>query len=247
MFDSFKMELEEEKHKLKQMKSLKDKWDYIWEYYKLPIIGIIFVICVISYIINLTVINPHKKREVGLTLLTEALPNQELFKANAEKAINVQDGYELVINNLQLDDSQSTEYQKAIKQKFLVMLAASEIDLIIGVKDFFGELNSTQALFMNLEKTLADSKYDSIRDKFLYNLVPVKSIEQVDESEIIDYVNPVDQQTYKCVKRPIAVSLENNEILKQLGYNTYNIYIGFISNSPRMDKAMELFDYIFGL
>jgi len=247
MLESFKIELKEEKSKLKKMKSFKDRWDYIWEYYKLPIIGIIFVLCTIAYVINLTLINPPKKRGVGLTLITEALPNQEVFKANAEKAINVQEGYELVINNLYLDDSQSTEYQKAIKQKFLVMLAASEIDLIIGIEDFFGELNSTQGLFMNLDQALSDSKYDSIRDKFIYGLIPVKSAGEIDESEIVDYVNPVDQQTYKCVKRPIAISLKDNEVLEQLGYNTYNTYIAFIANSPRMEKALELFDYIFSL
>lgn len=244
----FKKFLEEEKNKLKQMKSFKDRFDYIWEYYKLHIVGTIFIIIVASYIINLTLINPPKRREVGLTITSEALPNEEIFKANAEKAINVQEGYEIVITNLYLGATQNSAYQNAVKQKFMVMLAANEIDLIIGVKDFFDDLNSTQAMFGNLEQILSSTKYDGIRDKFIENLIPIEAVESgVDDSEIIDYTNPVDQKIYKCVSKPIAVSLEGNEVLEQLGYNTENLYIGFISNSKRMDKALDLFDYIMGL
>lgn len=249
-----KAKLELEKQKLKQMKSFKDRLDYIWEYYKILITSTVITIFVIGYFINIIWINPPDKTAVGLTITNALLENAEVLKVDAEKALNIEPGYEVTITSLPLGVGEDISYQRSLQQKLMVMLAAREIDLIIGHEEFFGDPDSVEGYFYDISNLLTDSKYDEIRDRFIYSLIPIKSltdeeIQNLDKSEIIEYT---DELAYKdeplsCIKRPVAVKLDGCKILEDLGYYTKNAAIGFITSGSNLDNSIKLFDYIMSI
>lgn len=240
-----------EKEKVKNMKSFKDKVDYIWGYYKLPIVSGILIIITIGYILNITVINPPDKTGVGIafTHLQSDQERENSLKLNSEKAINIEEGYEVSINSIPIGLSEDITYEQGMQQKILAMIVTGEIDLIIGVDEFFYQ-NSTESIFLDLEKILIDSKYDSLKDEFLTSLLPVDMVspEVVAKSEIVEHVSPFDSTDItECIKRPVAIKLKDSKILKDLGYPVEGVSIAFISTSKRPEMTLKLFNYIMGI
>lgn len=240
-----------EKEKIKNMKSFKDKADYIWEYYKLPIVSGILIIIMIGYIVNITIINPADKTGVGIafTYLQSNEERDNSLKLNSEKAIDIGEGYEVSINSVPIGLSEDITYEQGMQQKILAMIVTGEIDLIIGVDEFFYQ-NSTESIFLDLEEVLSNSKYDGLRDKFLTSLLPVNMVspEIVAKSEIVEHASPFDNTDItECIKRPVAIKLNDSKVLKDLGYPVEGVSIAFISTSKRPEMTLRLFNYIMGI
>lgn len=247
MANNLKSKFRAEIQKLKQMKSFKDRFDYIWEYYKLYIICIIAAIVAISYTVNMTLINPPKKIGVGLTLTSGFIENADIFKADAEKAIGMDSNHQLDLTEISLDGD-NPKYQYIMQQKFMVMIAANEIDLIIGNADFFSDFYSTKSTFIDLTSLLKDKKYAAIENKFKEALIPIEYLDKpiYIDKDIVKYTDEFTPETeIDCIKRPVAVKLDNSEIFKSS--NSEDLYIGFSSAGIRTDMALKLFDYIVGL
>lgn len=237
-----------EKKKLKEMKSFRDRVDYIWEYYKLPIVSTILFIFFVGYIVNTMWINPPDKTAVGLVITSSLFETADVFKEKSEQDINIEDGYEITITSLPFGIGDDLQYQRAVQQKFQVMLAARELDLVIGVEEFFNDVNSSDQLFFDLSQVLDTSQYDTLKDRFIYALVPISILEEgtYTEDEIVDFTNEysLEKEVIKTVKRPIAVRLDDCKVLKDSGFYTQGTAIGFITASNRQDMALNLFNYI---
>lgn len=240
-----------EKEKLRDMKSFKDKADYIWEYYRLPIVSGIFILIIIGYIVNITIINPPDKTGVGIAF-THIMSDEERensLKVNSEQAINIGEGYEVSINAVPIGLSQDVTYEQGMQQKILAMIVTGEIDLIIGVNEFFYQ-NATESIFLDIGEVLSDNKYDGLRDKFITGLLPKEMVspEIVAKSEIVEHPSPLDNTDItECIERPVAIKLNDCKVLKDLGYPVDGISIAFISTSKRPEMTLKLFDYIMGI
>ncbi len=240
--------LELEKKKLKEMKSFKDRKDYILEYYKIHIISIVLLIIFIIYTLNIMIFNPSDKTAVSLAITHLRLPDSaiETLKTDVEKSIGIEEGYEFTINSFPLGSSQDIKYEQALIQKLYAMITIGDIDLVIGVEEFFKQ-NSISSLFLDVSELLKNPKYDTLKDKFVMGLVPIENLEegtykQEDIVEVDDGFNII-----LCVEQPIAVRLDTSKILSDLGYDTKETLIGFIGNSKRPDVTIKLFDYIMNI
>jgi hypothetical protein len=178
--------------------SPKERMAYIWDYYKIHIIGtIVAIILLISLIssmggkkevyLNLTILGKGINTE-GVVQLQEQLTNK-LVKDKADEEIFVQ--------TLSYDNSSNDEASRTGIQKFAAEITTGSIDLLIVDKELFEEISSQQGLLalndikafdkMNLDKqTLlhsktSDEKIYGIGTSDIHLLAPLK----LDENKVL--------------------------------------------------------------
>lgn len=241
-----KAKLALEKKKLSEMKSFKDKKDYILDYYKFHIISVILIITLILYVINTVIINPPDKTGVGLIITNGTLQNSELLKASAEAEIGIEEGYELTISSLPLGSTQDISYEQAMQQKLFALIVSGDADLVIGVEEFF-TANSTASLFSDTSQLLTDSKYQVLQDRLLYGLVPIDMLDAstVSEKDKVKYNTGTEEII--CVNRPIGIKIDGCKVLEDLGFDTKGSIIGFTSTSKRPEITLRLLDYLLAI
>jgi hypothetical protein len=125
--------------------STKERFAYIWDYYKFHIIGsitaIILLILLISSIdekkeayLNITILGNGVNPE-GIAQLQEQLTN-ELVKDKADE--------EVFIETLSYDKSSPDAASRAGVQKMVAQITTGSIDLLIVDKELFEEISSQQ-------------------------------------------------------------------------------------------------------
>jgi hypothetical protein len=125
--------------------STKERFSYIWDYYKFHIIGsitaIILLILLISSIdekkeayLNITILGNGVNPE-GIAQLQEQLTN-ELVKDKADE--------EVFIETLSYDKSSPDAASRAGVQKMVAQITTGSIDLLIVDKELFEEISSQQ-------------------------------------------------------------------------------------------------------
>jgi hypothetical protein len=197
---------------LKSM-SRKEKIQYIWDYYKLHIISVIIVIAVIAsfihgqltkidYVVNVTIIgnaiNESKKEEVEKKFTSLVVKEGERRK-------------QALIDVIATDKS---ELSYEMMQKFVVRIAAGEIDVVILDKGFF----------------------DSFVKQDMF--IPLESISKINLSDIKQNKIEASGSTNKAV---YAISVEGNKELEAIGYNTKNKVLGIIASSKNKDNGIKVF------
>ena len=199
---------------LKNM-SRKEQIEYIWEYYKLHIIGVLAIIFIIAsiinsqrtkidYVFNLTMIgntiDDNKKSDLEKQLTSIVVKKGEIRK-------------QAFIDNIPLDsssnavDTMPNEYM----QGFIAKMSAGELDVIILDKSIFETLVKQGVLL----------RLDNIRQ---LNLSSIKN----------EKIKTSGRDKSKYV---YAINAENIKALKNIEFNTNNKVIGIISSCKQIDKA----------
>ena len=134
--DSFREHLAKEKKKLKEM-TFKEKLDYIWTYYKLHILAFLFI-AVIAGSLVYTAMNPPLPAYIEAAMcdvymgeaveeaLIELLHGAGLYEPSQER-----------ISATYFNNSDDPNLQIAMSQRFMAMLAATELDIIIASGEAF--------------------------------------------------------------------------------------------------------------
>lgn len=202
---------------LKSM-SGKEKREYIWDYYKLHILGGAFVlffivsfvygqITKIDYVANLTIV-----AGVGYDSKVPELEKQitELVVKDGDKkksaAVDV-----IPIENQETPDAQ-------LLQKFTVKMAAKEIDVAVLDK----------VMFNNIVKQEGCMQLDTMSE---IDLTAVKG-------------EKVEGTTDNGTKGVFAISAKGNSILESLGVNTESKVIAIMNTTTRKDTAIEIFKWL---
>lgn len=233
--------------KLKDMKSFKDRVDYIWEYYRISIVSTLIVISIIAYAINITLINPPDKPGVSLVITNPTLFSEAVLKNSIEENLNIEQGYEAVVTFLPLgSSSKDITYEQSLQQKLFIMITVGEIDLIIASEELI-TANAVGSMFLDVTQVLTDSKYKTLEDKFIKGLIPkdMADPKTVDDSQIVEFDTKSDK--IECVERPVGIKIDGCKVLEDLGYNTKGSVIAFPTTSKRPEIKMELFDYIMSI
>lgn len=202
--------------------STKEKVEYIWDYYKLPIFAVIFFIFAAAYIIvqqttrieyifNLTLvgssIDEGKSSELGKNI-TKLLVNSSDKRKQAY--------VDFMPTTKKADGSEELDPQMV--QKFMVKIAAGDVDLLVINKS-------------DLSKFIAGSmfvKLDNIKD---INLSQIKG-DKYGEGGI-----PSSNNVY-------AVDADGNKYLKAIGFDTQNKVIGIPANGKRQDSAVKVLKWL---
>jgi len=212
--------LREECEKIRSIKG-REKWGYIWDYYKIQIVVLVFVLWMTGSIINDTIINPPPSAAVtiawmgfefeeSLNMLREAL-----YPAVAEEPGSGNQTVQ-ILTFFMTDDPQQNMAQHT---RFSAMMAAGELDIVIGPIEHHEETEFSPAgtsmgmapswAFSDIRSTLSVAGVGFDEDELLF-----------DEDQ--------DQQVIA-----FAAPLEGNPLLEESGIFTEGLFLGVIVNSQR--------------
>ncbi len=220
------------------------KIGYIWEYYKLPIV----IICIFLYIAGYLVYGSmtHKDTVLYAALVnmsaddtfTEELSTDFLdyLGANARKEeVELYDGLYLTEDESDADYG----YVYASNTKITASIAGGLLDVVLMDKTAF-DILSKNGYLCNIEELLiqeAPDLYEKLQAGLVTNTVIIKD-------------NSIDTQldssvTYKAEtdEYPMAVDLSQSDLILKKGFNG-TLYLGIISNSPRMDTTIAYLRYL---
>lgn len=224
---TFKERLHEEAAKLKEM-SFKDKFWYIWEYYKFPIIGVIIAVFLVGSI-GSAMYNNRFDTALSCAVLnsrydSDALTADQYFNEGFRAFIGLDENTKIDVDysmSPTFDESAMNEYSYAELAKLTAMISSKGLDVMIGrpdVIDHYGEMDG----FLNLEEALPPDLYEQVKD-YLY---PVTNAETGQESF--------------C-----GLRLEDTSFGEKTGLILDNPVLTVMSNSPHTDTAIQLIRYIF--
>jgi hypothetical protein len=206
---------------LKSM-SNKKKAEYIWDYYKIHIIGTIVIIGIlgslihsqltkVDYVFNLTVIgklvDSNKKDDLEKQITSLVVSDGAIRKQAIVDIIPPSSS-----NNPA--DIMPVEYT----QKFTAMLSVGGLDVIVLDKSVF-DIFVKQDILLKLDNATG-LNLDSIKNE------KIKAIGSDDKSEVY------------------AINAEDIKILKDTGLDTKNKVIGIISTCKQQDKSILVLNWL---
>ena len=233
-----------EREKLQSLHGLK-KAQYIWDYYKLPLV----VLCIILYVIVYSLYGHFTHKETVLyTALVNVSVNDSLAGQLSTGFLDYL-GKDPSKNSVQLytglyltDDETNSyhEYTYASRMKILASIDSEQLDVVLMNREAFDAF-SQNGYLCNLEELLSD------QDAALYNrLKPYLAV-----NTIILEDNSIDLQfdpslTYEAVteEHPVGLDLSVAGLIHQAGFND-TVYLGIIQNSTRKDAAVNYVKYLF--
>lgn len=224
---TFKERLHEEAAKLKEM-SFRDKFWYIWEYYKFPIIGVVIAVFLVGSIGG-AMYNNRFDTALSCAVLnsrydSEALTVDQYFNEGFRAFIGLDENTKIDVDysmSPSFDESAMNEYSYAELAKLTAMISSKGLDVMIGrpdVIDHYGEMDG----FLNLEEALPADLYEQVKD-YLY---PVTNAE-------------TGQEAF-C-----GIRIGDTSFGEKTGLILENPVLTIMSNSPHTDTAIQLIRYIF--
>ena len=205
---------------MKSMSS-KEKIGYVWDYYKIHIIGgavLIFVLISIIYgqitkienIFNLTLMGPTINDEKILDLEKDIT---SILISSAEKKKQASIGLLQVSSQI---GNMNNDFDAQLMQKFMAQVSVGEIDLLVLDKNNFDKFVE-QKTFSNLEE-ITELSQAAFKNKKLLGDSSASGVYGIDA--------------------------ENNKKLENIGYDTKNKVICIVVTSKRKDKAVEIMKWL---
>ena len=232
-----------EREKLKNLHGLK-KVQYIWDYYKLPIV----VLCILLYILGYSLYGhfTHKEKILYTALvnvsasdsLTEQLSTGFLDSLDQDTSKTTMQLY----TGLYLTDDETNpyhEYTYASRMKILASIDGKQLDVVLMNKEAFDAF-SQNGYLCDLEELLSSEDVD------LYNRLKPHLV----TNTVILEDNSTDLQldpsiTYQAVteEHPFGLDLSQTSMISDAGFSDI-VYLGIIANSPRTEEAIDYVRYL---
>ena len=212
----FKEHSRTEKKKLSEM-SFTEKCAYIWEYYKLHIIGFVILVVVVSSIVH-NVLNPPLPAFAGAGFY-EIYFSDAFYEGLKERITNdlIPDPAEQEFYMHPMVSGDDPSMEMAIAQKLMAMIMVNEIDFIITTTDYF-ESFVYQDFFMSLDEA---------------GVIAPEALKFYGETS----ENPEIM--------PYGVNLKDSALLKELGMaGLIDVYIGVIGNTIRIDNVNAVIELL---
>lgn len=227
--------------------STKQKIQYIWDYYKLPIvIGLIFF-----YIIGYTLYGHFTKKQVLLYVGLVNVSPGETFTARlgegfldflevnkAKTEVKLYTGLYLTED----PDDPNGEYAYASRIKIIASIDDERLDVVLMDKNAFDAFSQNGYLY-NLEELLENMDEETAEELRPCLAMNVVILEDNREEMLLD-----NSLSYQAVTEefPMGLLVTRKGMFKEAGFAD-DVYLGVIKNSPRMDRAAEYIQYLYGL
>lgn len=220
---SFKEQLQTEKAKLSNM-NVKEKIEYIWEYYKYWIIGIIAAIALIYGIVDAQIEN-SKPTYLYLTLVNSNMVSSGETTLMDDFATYAQiDSTKTKLNldtSIQMDKEMSDEYSMNSSAKMFAQFAAKTIDATIMDKDMIDFFIEKDA-FADLEQVLPADFYSEHEDRF---------------------ITGKDSEGNQLI---CAMDISDSKIFQQTNaYEQTTPYFSIIINSENQENSIQFLEYLY--
>ena len=130
-----KEKLKEEWEKIKSLKG-KKLWEYLWEYYKILIIGIVILLTIIGSTVYRSVINPHPTTILNVAWFYE-LQHMEYYDDLADELTNrlVEPHKNERVHVSSFTETLDPQLNMGMQARFIAMLSIGDIDIVIATED----------------------------------------------------------------------------------------------------------------
>lgn len=199
----------------------KGKIEHIWEYYKLRIFMILFLIGIGISLIYSIFIKPHPDLYCGIAMYDQFVSIADINKLTDElnKKFNLNKReYSVELQSFFSDDT-DVMVEAELNQKFNTYIYASQFHLLLGDEED--------------TKTFVSSEYMAPLSDYLSN---DKIAELDSQGKILYALDPYSNQT-----KPMAINIKDSAILKK--YNLYqdrDCYIGFVPMPDNEDHTLNV-------
>ena len=222
----------------------RQKLQYIWDYYKLPLA----VLCIFLYIIGYSLYGHFTHKE---TLLCTALVNVSAGETLTEQlntgfldftgADPKKEQLELYTGLYLTDDENSPyhEYTYASRMKILAAINNKELDVVLMNKEAFDSF-SQNGYLCNLEELLA------AEDTALYNHLKPYLITNtiiLEDNSVDTVLDPSVAYEAVTEEYPVGLDLSQTGRVSKAGFDDA-VYLGIVSNSLRKDAAVNYIRYL---
>lgn len=194
--------------------SKKKKLEYIWDYYKLHIIGTILAVLALSSLIYTMFIRIPDTNFCGVAIYGQFLSalNTDKMTADLNKELNLPEHTSVQLQDF-YSDSTDVMVEADLNQKFNTYVYALEFHLLLSNAE--NTKNFTQAEYTTpITDYLSDEKVNELRKKGL----------------VLDAKDPETGEL-----KPYGISLKNSKILKK--YNLFQNDTPYISFVPIVDNT----------
>ena len=215
-----------EREKISQIPGTKKKAAYIWEYYKLWIIGIVFAIWFVSFAVRqyTTSMRDYWCYMIFANTYADAGDHSRLWKDYTEYA-----GFDLSEKAVRFDAASYFDYQKGVTgnsyfEAFVAYADSGTLDAITMGRDSLTALGKTGRL-LDLNSEACASIREKYKDRFLYAV-------------------PLDEE-YSKEEVPVCIDISDSRLVKEYGVYSEPCALGIGALSKNV-KSVELFlDFIF--
>lgn len=245
-------EFKEERAALKNA-SFKVKWNYFWDYYKLPVAVIAFAIVMVTTL----VVQIMQRKETALfvaminsgELQADSSPYAEAFCEYAD--INTETHTALFDTTMYIDFDNLNDVTKSSLEKMMVYIAAQEVDVVVTATDMM-EYYGYGPTFMDLREILTEEQLAKYEPYFYY--IDQAIITEKDAAQdAMDYdftpVYPENPNDPTSMQEPIPVGIylgDNAEtFLDYYYFSGGEPVVGIIVNTTKLDTACQFIEYIF--
>lgn len=146
--------------------TFKDKIDYLWDYYKIPIIGVITLVALIIYIFYL--VFRHVPEEVlNVTLINSSLTSED--EISLDDDFLRMEGYDLEDYKISMDGHITIDNNMSGNAREFVaaMILAEEIDVLVWDEEAYEYVNSLGAI-TNLEDYMTVNYIEKYSEYAIY-------------------------------------------------------------------------------
>lgn len=241
---AIKDEIKQENAKLKDM-TPKKKAEYIWEYYKFPIIGLV---AAVIFIVTFTRDYRINKRPYFLDAivinsdLAYAADNYLLEDMVKYASVDTETYNIAVDTSIYIDEEKFDQMTMANSQKVMALFAAGELDVVMGPDSIMDQYGAMEA-FMDLNGVLTEDKINKLGNAG-FEIYYTTAYED-DENG-----NPVPVKTY-----PAGVYLDKSEYLASLEEGAFRTAMGtnkrpvfaIAAQSQRVENAMKFLSMLTGV
>lgn len=208
--------------KLKEM-NFSDKRAYIWEYYKLHIIGLLILVVMIGSLVNTWFINPPKKEFLYVAWMGGYVTDEQLQTLNeylTRELVDDPENEQIILSTFFMTEDPS--YNMAVYNRLMAFVAAGQLDIFIMDDTMLSEMASVGYL---ADLTGLTAEIEKLGDAAFADQMAalVKTVE---------YQSDEDSQP---VSGPMALNLTDCPLLNAMDIYTQDIYLGVVANTQKTD------------
>lgn len=220
------------------------KIQYIWDYYKFPLV----VLCIFLYVIGYFLYGHFTRKDTILyTALVNVSASESLTRQLSTNFIPYikEDSSKKELQlytDLYLTDDENNpnhEYTYASRMKILASIDGEQLDVVLMNKESFDAFSQNGYLY-NLEELLSN-EYPALYEKWKPYLV-TNTIILEDNSTDVQLDSSISYQAV-TEEAPTGLAISQTGLLHDAGFSD-TVYLGIVANTPRADTAVHYIQYL---
>lgn len=220
------------------------KIQYIWDYYKFPLVVLCIFLYVIGYflyghftrkdtILYTALVNVSASESLTRQLSTNFIPY--IKEDSSKKELQLYTGLYLTDD----ENNPNHEYTYASRMKILASIDGEQLDVVLMNKESFDAFSQNGYLY-NLEELLSN-EYPALYEKWKPYLV-TNTIILEDNSTDVQLDSSISYQAV-TEEAPTGLAISQTGLLHDAGFSD-TVYLGIVANTPRVDTAVHYIQYL---